>query len=174
MDMHPTLTINTAHVNGLVRDVVELNVRGLNGVQASAIIWPTLLTPRQVSGVVEWGRPLMMSSVVSTQGVTSSWGQRLRLAGAAASSSNFHSLPELSAERWSSLQVVFSDVDGDASEKVRVSLNRARWRAVVSSTKPKKLNSHLSIAMGLRGLDAGSLLLAMASSLALHQSSSTQ
>ena len=82
--MHRTLTINMAHVNGLLRDALELRVRGLNGVRASATIWPTLLSPRQVSGVVEWHRPELISSVVSAAGDASPWWQRFLLVWAAA------------------------------------------------------------------------------------------
>ena len=174
LHMERTLVIDTAHVNELVRDVVQLKVNARNGVLASAVIWPTLLTSKQVSGVVEWSGPLLVSSMVSTQGVNSPWMQRLLLAGAAFSPGNRREVPEFSTEQWSSLEIFFSDLDGDASYKVRVFLNKVRWGVVISSTNPLNSNVHLSIPTELRSLDAGPLLLAMTSRLAQHQHWSAQ
>ena len=174
LHMERTLIINTAQVNELVRDVIGLKVNARNGVLASAVIWPTLLTPKQVSGVVEWSGPLLVSSMVSTQGVNSPWMQRLLLAGAAFSPGNRREVPEFSAEEWSSLEILFSDIDGDASYEVRVFINKVRWGVVISSTNPLNPNVHLIIPAELRGLGAGQLLSAMTSRIAQHQSPSAQ
>ena len=174
LHMERTLIINTAQVNELVRDVIGLKVNARNGVLASAVIWPTLLTPKQVSGVVEWSSSLLVSSMVSTRGVNSPWMQRLLLAGAAFSPGNRREVPEFSTEQWSSLEIFFSDFDGDANYKVRVFLNKVSWGVVISSTNPLNPNVHLSIPTELRSLDAGPLLLAMTSRIAQHQSPSAQ
>lgn len=172
--MERTLIIDTAQVNELVRDVIELKVNARNGVRALAVIWPTLLTPKQVSGVVEWSGPLLISSMVNTQGVTSPWAQRLLLAGAAFSPGNHRGVPEFSAEEWSSLEILFSDIDGDASYEVRVFINKVRWGVVISSTNPLNPNVNISIPTELRSFDAGQLLLAMTSRIAQHESPSAQ
>lgn len=171
--MNSTLT-DTAHAGELGSAAYAFRVRGLNGVRTSAIIRPTALTPGLVSGVVEWQDPMCMSSIVSTEGDPSAWLQRLFLVFAAAGPTSIRYVPELAAERWASFSTTFPDPEGDARDRVRISLSRVRWQAIFSSTNPRRLTVHLSIPTELRELDVGSLLLEMTSRLALHQSSSTE
>lgn len=172
--MNSTLTIDTAHAGERSSAAYELCITGLNGVRASAIIWPTSLTPALVSGIVEWQDPMCMSSIVSTEGDPSAWLQRLFLVFAAAGPTSIRYVPELASEHWASFSTSFPDPDGDARDQIRIFLSRARWQAIFSSTNPKRLTVHLSIPTELRELDAGSLLLEMTSRLALYQSSSTK
>ena len=174
LHMERTLIIDTAQVNELVWDVIELKVNARNGVLASAVIWPTLLTLKQVSGVVEWSGPLLVSSMVSTQGVNSPWARRLLLAGAAFSPGNHSGVPDFSAEQWSSLEIFFSYLEGGFSYKVRTFLNKVRLGVVISSTNPLNPNVHLLVPAELRGLGAGQLLLAMTFRIAQHESGSAQ
>ena len=169
-----TLTIETAHPGECNSAGYEFRVRGRNGVRASAIISPTSLTLGRVSGVVEWQDPLWLSSIVSTEGDSSAWMQRILLVWAAAGPGSIRYVPELAAENWASLRVSFLGGFGDTGKPHHIALSRSRWKAVFSSANPVKLNIHLLIPMELRQLDAGSLVLAMATRLDSYQLPSTE
>ena len=170
--MNGTLTTYSARTCELRGAAYAFCITGLNGVRTSAIIWPTSLTPAQVSGIVEWQDPMNMSSIVSTEGDSSAWLQHIFLIYAAAGPTSILYVPELSAEQWASFSATFPDPDSDAQDQVRICLSRAQWQAIFSSTNPRRLTLHLSIPNEFRNLDAGSLLLEMTSVHAIHQSQS--
>lgn len=161
--MNSTLTTDSARACELRGAAYAFRVRGLNGVRTSAIIWPTSLTPGLVSGVVEWQDPMSMSSIVSTEGDSSAWLQRLFLVYAAAGPTSIRYVPELAGQRWATFWATFPDPDGDSRNQVRISLNRARWDATFFSTNPRRLTVRLPMSVELRDLDAGSVLLEIAS-----------
>lgn len=172
--MNSTLTIDTAHAGECSSAAYELCITGLNGVRASATIWPTALTLERVSGVVEWQDPMCLSSIVCTEGDSSAWMQRILLVWAAAGPKSIRFVPELAAAQWASLRVKFPVGLGDPRELHQIALCRSRWCAVFSYADPNKLKKHLLIPMELRQLDAGSLVLAMASRVCSYQSLSTK
>ena len=173
-NMNNILTIGETHESERSSAAYEFRVRGLNGVRTSAIVWPTSLTPARVCGVVEWQDPMCMSSIVSTEGDSSAWIQRIFLVWAAAGPNSIRYVPELAAGHWASLRVSFPDADGETGNPNRFSLSRSKWRAVFSSSNPAFLNKYLLIPMELRHLDVGSLFLEMAWRLALHSSPSAE
>ena len=172
--MNSTLTIESASACELRGAAYAFRVRGLNGVRTSAIIWPTSLTPGLVSGVVEWQDPISMSSIVSTEGDSSAWLQRLFLVYAAAGPTSIRYVPELAAQTWATFWATFPDPDGRAQDQVRISLNSARWDATFFSTTARRLTVRLPISAELRDKDAGSVLLQMAPRLARQHSSPSE
>ena len=161
--MNSTFQIDTADPDGRDGTGYAFRVEGLNGITTSAIIRPTSLTPRLVSGVVEWQDPLCMSSLVSTEGDPSPWLQRIFLIYAAAGPTSTRHVSELSAQNWSTFWATFPDPIGDAGEQVRISLHKARWDATFSATNLRRVDVRVSIPAELRDLDAGSVLLEIAS-----------
>lgn len=169
-----TLTTDTSHASELGSAAYAFCVTGLDGACASAIIWPTSLTPMVVSGVVEWQDPICMSSIFCTEGDPSVWMQRIFAVYAAAGPTSTRHVPALAAQSWATFWATFPDPDGDAQSKVRISLCRARWQATFSSTSPGRLTVHLPISEALRDLDAGSVLLEMGSRIAVQQTPSLE
>ena len=161
--MNGTLTTDSARACELRGATYAFCIIGLNGVRTSAIIWPTSLTPALVRGIVDWQDPMSMSSIVSTEGDSSAWLQRLFLVFAAAGPTSIRYVPELAATLWASLWATFPDPEGAAGEQVRISLNSTRWQATFASNNPRRLTVHLPISAELHGLDAGSVLLEIAS-----------
>lgn len=161
--MNSTFQIDTVDPDEREIAGYAFRVEGLNGVVTSAHILPTSLTPGLVSGVVEWQDPLCMSSLVSTEGDPSPWLQRLFLIYAAAGPTSTRHVPELSPQNWAMFWATFPDPEDEAGEQVRISLNRACWQATFASNNPRRLTVHLPISAELHALDAGSVLLEIAS-----------
>ena len=168
--MESNLIADTAHPGERNRAGYAFGVTGLNGVFTSAIIQPTALTPRLVSGVVEWQEPLFMTSLVSTEGDHSAWLQRIFLVYAAAGPTSIRRVPELAAESWATFWATFPDPDDEAQAQVRIFLKKARWEATLASNDPKRLPVRLPISEDLRDFDAGSVLLELAPRLARQHS----
>ena len=169
--MNSTFQIDTAYPDEGGGAGYAFHIVGLNGVVTSAIVRPTSLTPGLVSGVVEWQDPLSMSSVVSTEGDPSPWVQRLFLIYAAAGPTSVRVVPELAAHKWAIFCATFPDPSSEAQGNIRISLKSARWEIALASTDPNGLTVRIQIPAALRDLDAGSVMLEMATRLARKRSS---
>lgn len=154
----------------LLGSPLHLRVTGDRGVTLLAIIWPTLMTARHVSGVAEWHGNAPPSSVVSGQGDESPWGQRFLLVWAAAGPQSVAAVPLLAAAQWRRARLTLPDIDGQPGDTVQVSLNRRTWTATLSATRELNLPAALPIPVELRQLDLGSVLADMASRLLLLRS----
>ncbi len=169
--MSSTFQIDTAYPDEGGGAGYAFHIVGLNGVVTSAIVRPTSLTPGLVIGVCEWQDPLCMSSVVSTEGDPSPWFQRLFLIYAAAGPTSVRVVPELAAHKWAIFCATFPDPSSAAQGNIRISLKSARWEIALASTDPDELTMRLRIPAALRDLDAGSMMLEMATRLVRKRSS---
>ena len=145
----------------------DLRVTGLDGLSMGASIWPTLLTPTSVTGVVEWHDINVISSFVGATGDESIWGQRLLLVWAAVGPASVRAVPVLGPNRWSLARLTLPDIAEPGQGSVSVLLTSGAWTARFECSAQPELAIEREIPLKLRAMDIGSIAVDMFSRMRL-------
>lgn len=155
-----------SHADKPLKSHMHLMVTGVNGVEVSADIWPTVLTANQVAAVVSWAGTDVITTIVRAEGDKSVQTRLLTLAYAATGPNCVSAVPALSAENWENVRLTMPDV-GHPDCWIHIELSRAKWAAQVSTSPASALASTLEIMSELRHHEVGTVLFEMTSRL-LH------
>lgn len=148
----------------------DLRVTGLDGLSMGASIWPTLLTPTSVTGVVEWHDINVISSLISATGDETAWGQRLLLVWAAVGPTSVCAVPVLGPTQWSLARLTLPDITEPGQESVSILLSSGDWTAHLECSAQPELATEREIPLKLRSLDVGSVAVDMLSRMRLGHS----
>ena len=154
----------TSHVDKPLKSHMQLVVTGVNGIEVSADIWPTVLTATQVAAVVGWEGTDVITTIVRAEGDKSVQTRLLTLAAAATGPNCVQAIPTLSGGSWEMVRLTMPDV-GLPDCWIHIELHREQWSARVSTSPASALASTLEITTELRHHEVGTVLFEMSSRL---------
>lgn len=147
---------------------ISLSVECRDGTKKTAMIFPVLLSARDVRGTVYWDETDPGFSIVGAEsdGETP-WGRRLLLVWCATGPQNTAQFPFLAADQWRAAVLSLPDFMGEKKDTVRVTVDARSWLATLEVTAQPNMNVEQEIPLELRRLDVGTVLAEVTSRLLL-------